>query len=536
MLYRAACEQLALARSRAYPVHLTSRLESLTQRAHQLIYRRTDYGAARFAQLFLLDFPQAVRAHWRYVLVAGLVFGLPLVLLGIATYLDPGFILTMHDAQTVQGYEEMYGPGAEAIGRERSADTDWMMFGFYIMNNISIAFKCFAGGIVLGLGSLFALAYNGVSAGSLAGYLTARGHAETFYSFVVTHGAFELTAIVLSGAAGLRLGHALLAPGRRTRRAALELAARESAVLIYGVFAMLLIAAGLEAFWSSARWVVPAVKFASAVCAGRSSSPISSVRAARARPSRRGPCMQIEAIAVHLRPRSMSEATDLGVRLVQANARSVWATFTPVWAVVALIALACGSIATWLPGLIIFCIKPWLDRTLLFVLSRAVFGTPTRLRDVWAAQPAVWWQQLFSTLTWRRLSPWRAFTQPARQLEGQRGAAGRARRKQLLLRQARRGVRHAAGVLARRGTVCDQRHLAVRVVCTREPSTFDVRDLIPVEQPGRLDALPRAAAYAGVVLLVEPFYVGAGFAMYLNRRVELEAWDIEQEFRLAFAE
>ena len=260
-LYRAACEQLALARSRAYPARLTNRLESLTQRAHQLIYRRSDYGAARLARLFLLDFPQAVRAHWRHVLVAGLVFGLPLVLLGIATYVDPGFILTMHDARTVQGYEHMYGPAAESIGRERNAQTDWMMFGFYIMNNISIAFKCFAGGIFLGVGSLFFLAYNGIAAGSLAGYLTARGHGETFYSFVVTHGAFELTAIVLAGAAGLRLGQALLAPGRRTRRAALELAAREAAVLVYGVIAMLLIAAALEAFWSSARWIAPVVKF-----------------------------------------------------------------------------------------------------------------------------------------------------------------------------------------------------------------------------------------------------------------------------------
>jgi uncharacterized membrane protein SpoIIM required for sporulation len=262
MLYRSACEHLALARSRAYPAHQTSRLESLTRRAHQLIYRRTDYGAARLAQLFLLDFPQAVRAHRRYVLVAALVFGLPLVLLGLATWADPGFILTMHDAQTVHSYERMYGPGADAIGRDRGADTDWMMFGHYVMNNISIAFKCFAGGLFLGIGSLFFLAYNGISAGSLAGYLTARGHGETFYSFVVTHGAFELTAIVLAGAAGLRLGHALLAPGRRTRRAALELAARESAVLVYGVFAMLLVAAGLEAFWSSARWVAPGVKFA----------------------------------------------------------------------------------------------------------------------------------------------------------------------------------------------------------------------------------------------------------------------------------
>jgi len=260
-LYRAACEHLALARARAYPAHQINRLEALTQRAHQLIYRRSDYGLARLAQLFLIDFPQAVRAHRLYVLTAGLVFGLPLVLLGIATYADPGFILTMHDAQTVRSYEHMYGPGAESIGRQRDAQTDWMMFGHYIINNIGIAFQCFAGGIFVGLGSLFFLAYNGIAAGSLAGYLTARGHGETFYSFVVTHGAFELTAIVLSGAAGLRLGYSLLAPGRRSRRAALELAAREAAVIVYGVVAMLLIAAGLEAFWSSARWVAPWVKY-----------------------------------------------------------------------------------------------------------------------------------------------------------------------------------------------------------------------------------------------------------------------------------
>ena len=243
--------------------------------------------------------------------------------------------------------------------------------------------------------------------------------------------------------------------------------------------------------------------------------------------------MKIEAIAVQLRPRSMSEATDLGVRLVQANARSVWATFTPIWAVVVLIALACGSITPWLPGWIIFCIKPWLDRTLLFVLSRAVFGTPTRLRDVWAAQRTVWWQQLWSTLTWRRLSPWRSYTQPARQLEGQLGTAGRTRRKQLLRGKqgAAFGMQQAfwhAEALFAIGIILlfvwfapasPQRSFAETIALLNEPVVLMLYTMV----------------YAGVVLLVEPFYVGAGFAMYLNRRVELEAWDIEQEFRLAFA-
>jgi uncharacterized membrane protein SpoIIM required for sporulation len=78
---------------------------------------------------------------------------------------------------------------------------------------------------------------------------------------VATHSAFELTAIVLAGAAGLRIGHALLAPGRLTRRQSLELATREAAVLIYGFVAMLVIAAAIEAFWSSAGWLPHPLKY-----------------------------------------------------------------------------------------------------------------------------------------------------------------------------------------------------------------------------------------------------------------------------------
>jgi len=260
-LYRATCEHLALARSRDYPIHLTDRLESLTQRAHQIVYRPPQAGMARLARLFLVDVPQAVRAHRVYMAVATLVFGLPLLVLGVLCYLDPGFVLSVHDANTVREYDAMYGPSRDPIGRERGADTDWAMFGFYIMNNIGIAFRCFAGGVFFGLGSLFFIAYNGAVAGTLAGYLTARGYGETFYSFVVTHGAFELTAIVIAGAAGLSLGHALLAPGRLSRLQALKKAAAAAVPLIYGVIAMLLIAAVLEAFWSSSRWVLPQVKY-----------------------------------------------------------------------------------------------------------------------------------------------------------------------------------------------------------------------------------------------------------------------------------
>ena len=88
-----------------------------------------------------------------------------------------------------------------------------------------------------------------------------------FATFVLTLAFWALTAIVLSGAAGLKLGHSLLAPGRRTRRQSLVHAARECVVLVYGVTAMLVVAAAIEAFWSSAIWLPNAVKYsAAAVC------------------------------------------------------------------------------------------------------------------------------------------------------------------------------------------------------------------------------------------------------------------------------
>ena len=264
-LYRRTCEQLALARARSYPAYLTVRLERLTDDAHQLIYQRPDVGVGRVRALITLDFPREVRRQPGCVALAAATFVLPLVIMAFLVYARPERILSVVSPDTAASFEEMYSPTAEAIGRPRSADTDWMMFGHYIRNNVGVAFQCFAGGLFAGLGSLFFLAYNGAFSGGIAGYLTARGLSTTFYSFVATHSAFELTAIVLAGSAGLRIGDAFLRPGRLSRRAALVEASRGAVVVLYGVTAMLVVAAMLEAFWSSASWLAPQVKFASAV-------------------------------------------------------------------------------------------------------------------------------------------------------------------------------------------------------------------------------------------------------------------------------
>ena len=128
--------------------------------------------------------------------------------------------------------------------------------------------------------------------------------------------------------------------------------------------------------------------------------------------------MQIDSLALQMRPRAPHEAADLGIRLCQANARAVYRCYLTVAIPMAVIAMSLFEFSPVYPTLLMVCAKPWLDRTILFVLARAAFGQPTTVGDLWHEQRSVWWSQFVLTWTWRRLSPWRSFTQPVYQLEG----------------------------------------------------------------------------------------------------------------------
>jgi len=259
--YRRICEHLALAQSRAYPIHLTARLEALAQDAHQLVYRRQDYGLAQLYKLLRFDVPRGVRAQGRIVMVALLLFVLPALVAYALTLHSPDFALRLTNAAQLRDFETMYADGNKAIGRMRSAGGDWQMFGFYIFHNIGIGFQTFGAGILAGVGSAVTLLFNGLFLGVVAGHLDRVGLGHNFWPFVCTHAAFELTGIVLSGAAGLRLGLGWLAPGRQTRLESLRFAAAKAMPLVYAAFFLLVVAAAFEAFWSSAAWIAPQVKF-----------------------------------------------------------------------------------------------------------------------------------------------------------------------------------------------------------------------------------------------------------------------------------
>lgn len=262
-LYRRICNDYALARSRRYSPGLTEDLHDLVRQGYRQLYRRQMDWPQRTLEFLSSGFPRTLRRHAAiFWLAAALFFG-PMLAMGCGCYLDAELIYSLLGGGDIANLESMYDPTNPKPGREagRQADADFAMFGFYVMNNVGIAFRTFAGGLVLGIGSLFILGFNGLVIGAAAGHLTRLGFGETFWPFVSGHGALELTAIAVSGAAGLLLATGLLAPGQRRRRDALRENAREAIALVTGALIMLVLAAVVEAFWSAAQGIDPWIRY-----------------------------------------------------------------------------------------------------------------------------------------------------------------------------------------------------------------------------------------------------------------------------------
>lgn len=251
-LYRNACADLAAAEAARYSAPLVDYLRGLTAAAHTVIYgphaarERGRDGTAR--RMWLTLFPRTVRRFWREMLLATALFFVPLAIGCIFTLRDPGFAFRVAPEAMLRPLTEAYARG---FGEGRDAGEGTFMAGFYVYNNVGIALRCFALGIFGGLGSAVYLVQNGLSIGAILGYVASQGAGENILVFIVGHGSLELGAIVLAGGSGIAIGWSLVSPGERTRMASLQHRAREILVVVGGASVMLLMAAGIEAFWSS---------------------------------------------------------------------------------------------------------------------------------------------------------------------------------------------------------------------------------------------------------------------------------------------
>ncbi len=264
--YRDLCFHLALAQSRTYSRSLVDYLQILVERAHRQFYRHRSHVLMSLWQFVRYEFPNTVRSQWRFFVAAHLLFYGPFILFGLMAYFYPQSLNDLFgmDTEAMQEqYVEMYSEMAASHEKKinRTMDNDWIMFSFYVFNNIGISFQMFAGGLTFAFGTIYTLFYNGFAIGAVFGLMAKTPVATTFYSFVIAHGAFELTGIVLAGAAGLKMGWTLLNPGSYKRLDALRRNGKPIVQLMGAGFLFLFIAAIIEGFWSPITTLPYFVKF-----------------------------------------------------------------------------------------------------------------------------------------------------------------------------------------------------------------------------------------------------------------------------------
>jgi uncharacterized membrane protein SpoIIM required for sporulation len=260
--FRELCVDLSLAESRMYGARVTERLNALVIRGYKVIYRMRRAGWKQALAFVIGEFPRAVRRDWRLFWLCNLVFWLPFFAMMLSSLHDIRWIQAVLGADGMASMEQMYGGRDEQLEYLRSEyGSNFMMFCFYIYHNVGIDFQIFAGGMAGGLGTLFFLVFNGMHLGAAAGYVNHACNPASFWSFVIGHSAFELLGMVVSGMAGMRLGLAILRPGRLPRVRALGEATRQALPLIYGAALLTTVAALIEGFWS-AQQIAPGAKYA----------------------------------------------------------------------------------------------------------------------------------------------------------------------------------------------------------------------------------------------------------------------------------
>jgi len=244
-LYRAACADLALADAYQLPPATVEYLHQLVGRAHNQLYRTRIFQFGLWTHELLVALPRRLFAD-RYLTLALLVFWGLFALAGCLTYSNPEFGTHLVTNEYRVMLEENFGQPMDG----RSGDGSGSMAGFYIMNNAGIGLRCFAFGILLGIGGLFTLVVNAAFLGAVFGYMATTPQSDNFFNFVTAHGPFELTAIALSAAAGMRLGFSLVQTGGLSRAASLRAAGRQSLPTMSAALVLFVLAAFIEAFLS----------------------------------------------------------------------------------------------------------------------------------------------------------------------------------------------------------------------------------------------------------------------------------------------
>lgn len=247
-LYPAVAVDVARARMYKIDRRTLERVNRLAIAAHGLLYRRPHARPWRAIGRFLCrDYPALFRRHWPYMILATTLFLVAASAAYVTVRVRPP---TAHlfVPGSVDLVDDRPGLSAEDISeRFRSMPKPPMAAGI-MTNNISVALHAFAFGITAGVGTCYVILVNAVMLGAFAAHFDNHQLGFAFWSFITAHGVLEIMAILVSAAAGLRLGLSLALPGRLTRGASLRAGARDAVLLVLGTIPMFIVAGAIEGF------------------------------------------------------------------------------------------------------------------------------------------------------------------------------------------------------------------------------------------------------------------------------------------------
>lgn len=241
-VFRQSSHHLSYAKTYYPNSNLVKYLNSLVSRCHNNIYAIKKVSPKNLVNYISHGFPELLSKYKYYIISSFLFFAVGLVV---------SLILVMINSDNAS----IFLPQSiiDNVSNTSASSREWnypLMSSYIMVNNITVTLKAFVLGITLGIGTIYMLFYNGTILGALTGLIYLYGNPINYWSLILPHGIIELTAIFISGAAGLIIARSLIVPGEYKRFHALIKASKEAIPLILGVVFMLVIAGIIEGFFT----------------------------------------------------------------------------------------------------------------------------------------------------------------------------------------------------------------------------------------------------------------------------------------------
>jgi uncharacterized membrane protein SpoIIM required for sporulation len=249
-LYRKICSDYELSKTQNLSPDVQDYINSLLQYSHNVLHSSPKRGVSFFIDFFNKDFPKSFMNNWRQVLFIFLLFFGIGIISFVSIYSKPENAKYILSEELMKMMKDSY---SQDITDVRDLDSNIFMAGYYIYNNVSIAFQSFVLGITYGIGTLYIVISNAMTIGSIAGFIVSSGYGSNFFNFVIAHSAFELLGLCLAGGAGLSLGLSMIIPTNEKRMVSIKKKAVEISPLILTAAVFITIAAFIEGFISPSK-------------------------------------------------------------------------------------------------------------------------------------------------------------------------------------------------------------------------------------------------------------------------------------------